>query len=235
MVARQISRHPIGDGETVAGAIGAIVPQSKNGPRTTAPVPPDLLRVCLTQADFRPAETHRNPGGDQFQHELAGPTTIIRRVIGKLDADAPFFCHDPHIKGRHIFGKTVAVDRQPVSFGEVEEHCRIAACSNDASRRRSRIEPTLFEMLLPFNELHAILSIQDKARSTIGIEHRWSGGRLLEPAARFLATRAIAGEGKNRRPCRLDLDRAASARREKELVLVHCAFPFLAVALPVLP
>ena len=82
---------------------------------------PGLLRpeVCLTQADFRPAETHRNPGGDQFQHELAGVTTIIRRVIGKLDADAPLFCHDPHIKWRHTFGKTVPVYRQPVPFGEV--------------------------------------------------------------------------------------------------------------------
>jgi hypothetical protein len=114
-----------------------------------------LLRpeVCLTQADFRPAETHRNPGGDQFQHELAGVTTIIRRVIGKLDADAPLFCHDPHIKWRHTFGKTVPVYRQPVPFGEIEEHCRIAARGNDSSGRGSRLEPVLFKILLPYNEL----------------------------------------------------------------------------------
>ena len=42
---------------------------------------------CLSQRDFRPAETHRNPSGDHLQNELARATTIIRQVIGKLDAD----------------------------------------------------------------------------------------------------------------------------------------------------
>src|SRR5262249_31738324 len=47
-----------------------------------------LLRpmYCLPQGDFRSAETHRNPSGDQPQHKLAGVTTIVRQVIGKLDA-----------------------------------------------------------------------------------------------------------------------------------------------------
>jgi len=40
------------------------------------------------QSDFRPAETHRNPSGDQLQHKPAGVTTIIGQVIGKLDAAA---------------------------------------------------------------------------------------------------------------------------------------------------
>jgi hypothetical protein len=77
--------------------------------------------------------------------------------------------------------------------------------------------------------LHSILSIQDKARSTIGIKHGWSRSHLLEPTPSFLATSAIAGDGKDRRPYRLELHLAALARREKELVLllVHCAFPFL--------
>src|SRR6202790_1248030 len=190
---------------------------------------PCLLRPTggLSQGDFRPAETHRNPGGDQLQHELAGVTTIIRQVIGKLDADAPLFCHDPHFKWRRVCRKAVPVHRQPVPFGEVEEHCRIAARGNDSSGRGSRLEPTLFKMLLPYNELHSILSIQDKARSPIGIEHGWSRSHLLEPTPSFLATSAIAGDGKDRRPCRLDLHLAALARREKEfaLLLVHCALP----------
>src|SRR5260221_2989584 len=43
-----------------------------------------LLRPthCLSQRDFCPAKTHRNPAGDQLEHELAGPTTVIRQVIG---------------------------------------------------------------------------------------------------------------------------------------------------------
>ena len=61
-----------------------------------------LLRpmYCLPRGDFRPAETHRNPSGDQLQHKPAGVATIVRQVIGKLDADAPLFCHDPHFRWR---------------------------------------------------------------------------------------------------------------------------------------
>jgi hypothetical protein len=33
---------------------------------------------CLSQGDFWPAETHRDPSGDKPQHELAGVTIIIR-------------------------------------------------------------------------------------------------------------------------------------------------------------
>ena len=42
---------------------------------------------CLSQRDFRPADTHRNPGDDQLEHELAGVPTVIRQVLGKLDAE----------------------------------------------------------------------------------------------------------------------------------------------------
>src|SRR5258707_12435406 len=58
-----------------------------------------LLRPadCLSQGDFRPAETHRNPGGDQLQHELAGVTTIIRQVIGKLVTDTLWICAVPSL------------------------------------------------------------------------------------------------------------------------------------------
>jgi hypothetical protein len=48
---------------------------------------------CLPQGDFRPAETRRDPSGDQLQHKFAGVTTTVRHVIGKLDADPPLFCH----------------------------------------------------------------------------------------------------------------------------------------------
>jgi len=122
-----------------------------------------LLRPAdgLSQGDFGPAQTHRNPGGDQLQHELAGVTTIIRQVIGKLDAGAPLFRHEPHFKRRRACRKPVPVHRQPVPFGYVEEHCRIAARGNDPPGRGIRLEPMLFEILLPHHALHSILSIQD--------------------------------------------------------------------------
>ena len=86
---------------------------------------------CLPQYDFRPAETHRDPSGDQLQHKLAGVTTLGRQVIGKLDADTPLFCHHPHLKWRRTCRKAVPEHRQPVSLGEVEEHCRITARGDD--------------------------------------------------------------------------------------------------------
>ena len=61
----------------------------------------------LPQGDFRLAETHRNPSGDQLQHKLAGATIIVRQVIGKLDADAPLSCHDPHFKWRRARRKAI--------------------------------------------------------------------------------------------------------------------------------
>ena len=64
-----------------------------------------------SQADFWPAETHRNPSGDKPQHGLAGVSGIIRQVIGKLDADPPLFCHDPHFRRRSLCRKTIPVHR----------------------------------------------------------------------------------------------------------------------------
>jgi hypothetical protein len=182
---------------------------------------------CLSQSDFRPAQAHRNPGGDQLHHELAGVTAIIRQVIGELDASAPLVCHDPHFKWRRACRKAVPVQRQPVPFGEVEEHRRIAARGNDPSGRGIGLEPMLFEQLLPHHTLHTILSIENEACSTVRIEHGRGGGQLLEPPSGFLAACAIAGAGQNRLPNCLELDLAASARRGKVFVLflVHCAFP----------
>jgi hypothetical protein len=167
----------------------------------------DLLHpmYCLPQSDFGPAEAHRNPSGDQFQHKLAGVTTIVRNVIRKLDADAPLFCHDPHFKWRRACRKAIPEPRQPVALGEVEEHCRITALGNDPSGGGIGPEPMLFKILMPHHALHSILSIQDQACSTVGIEHGRRRSQLLELTSGFLATRAIAGAGQNRRADCLEL------------------------------
>src|SRR5258708_11268437 len=113
-----------------------------------------LLRPmdCLPQGDVRPAETHRDPSGDQLQHKLAGVTTIVRQVIGKLDADTPLFCHHPHFKWRRACRKAVPEPRHPVYPGEVEEHCRITALGNDPSGGGFGLEPMLFKILLRSEE-----------------------------------------------------------------------------------
>ena len=82
----------------------------------------------------------------------------------------------------------------------------------------------LFKMLVPRHALHAILSIQDHARSAVGIEHGRRGSQLLEPTSGFLATRAIAGAGHNRLAHCLELHFAALAHRGEVFVLflVHC-------------
>jgi hypothetical protein len=185
------------------------------------------LADCLSQGDFRTAETHRDPGGDKPQHELAGMTIIIRQVIGKRDAVSSVLCHDPHFKGRRTCRKAVPVHRQPMSLGKVEEHSRIATCGNDPPGRRIRLEPALFEIFLPRHTLHSILSIQDVVCSTVGIEDGWCGRQLLEAASGFLATRAIAGGGQNRPANGLQFHLAASAYPGEVflLPLVHCDRP----------
>ncbi len=172
-----------------------------------------LLRLahCLSQGDFWPAKTHRDPSGDEPQHELARETIIIRHVIGKLDAVSTVSCHDPHFKRRSACRKAVPVHRQPMSLGKVEEHSRIATCGNDPPRWGIRLEPVLFKILLPRHTMHSILSIQDVVRSAVRIEHGWRGRQLLEAATGFLATRAKAGGGQNRPPNCLQFYRTASA------------------------
>src|SRR6202171_5775892 len=116
-----------------------------------------------------------------------------------------------------------------MSLGEVEEHCRIATCGNDPPGRGIKLEPVLFEILLPRDALHSILSIYDVVCSTVGIEHGWRGSQLLEAASGFLATRAIAGGGQNRPADCLQSHLAASAYLGEVflLFLVHCDRPFV--------
>src|SRR5258708_2439536 len=182
------------------------------------------LADSLSQGDFWPAETHRDPSGDKPQHELAGVTIIVRQVIRNLDAASSVLCHDPHFEGRSACRKAVPIHRQPMSLGKVEEHSRIATCGNDPPGRRIRLEPVLFKILVPRHTLHSILSIQDVVCSTVGIEHGWRGSQLLEAASGFLATRTIAGGGQNRPADRLQSHLAASAYLGEVvlLFLVQC-------------
>ena len=178
--------------------------------------------------DLRPAKTHRHPGGDQLQHGLAGVSLVTRHVLWQFDAGAALSGHDPHVKRRRAFRESVSIHRQPMPSGEVEKHCRIAAGGNDPPGRGVQLEPVLSEVFLPRHALHAILSNQDQARSTIGIEHRWRGRQLFELVAGLLATRAIAGRRQNRPPDRLKFHLAALASRGKRLrkFLAHDGFPF---------
>src|SRR5216683_1197848 len=187
------------------------------------------LADSLSQGDFWPAETHRDPSGDKPQHELAGVTIIVRQVISKLDPVSSVLCHDPHFEGRSACRKAVPVHRQPMSLGKVEEHSRIATCGNDPPGRGIGLEPVLFKILVPRHTLHAILSKQDVVCSTVGIEHGWRGSQLLEAASGFLATRAIAGGGQNRPADCLQSHLAASAYLGEVflLFLVHCGRPFV--------
>ena len=84
---------------------------------------------------------------------------MVRQVIGKLNAGASLFYHDPHFKWWCVRPKAITEHREPVPLGEVEEHCRITAGGNDPPGGRLGLEPMLFEMLLPHHALHPILSI----------------------------------------------------------------------------
>jgi hypothetical protein len=187
------------------------------------------LADCLSQGNFWPSETHRDPSGDKPQHELAGVSIIVWQVISKLDAVSSVLCHDPHFRGWSVCRKAVSVNRQPMSLGKVEEHCRIATCGNDPPGRGIRPEPVLFKMLPPRHTLHSILSIQDVVCSTVGIEHGRRGSQPLEAASGFLATCAIAGGGQNRPADCLQFHFAASAYLGEVVLLfmLHCDRPFV--------
>ena len=90
----------------------------------------------------------------------------------------------------------------------------------------------LFQMHLPRHASHAILSIQDVIRSTIGIEDGRRGRPLLEATSGFLAICAIAGGGQDRSADDLQFHLAAAARPGEMflLFLVHCNRPFVAQA-----
>src|SRR5215471_8967578 len=142
------------EADQISDACGALIKTDMQyGGRLLRP------RHCLPPGDFRPAETHRNPSGKQLQHELSGVTAVVRHVIGKRDAGAPLPCHDAQFKWRRVCRKAVAEHRQPVSLGEVEKHCRIAALGNDASGGGIGLEPMLFKILVPHHALYSILSI----------------------------------------------------------------------------
>ena len=70
-----------------------------------------VVTYAPSPGNVGPAKTHRYPGGDQLQNELAGETAMIRNIIGKFTASAPVFRHDPHLKWRCAGRKTVPVHR----------------------------------------------------------------------------------------------------------------------------
>ena len=90
----------------------------------------------------------------------------------------------------------------------------------------------LCEIWLSRSALDAILSVQDHARPTVGIEHGRRGRQLLEPMSGLLAARAIARGGQDRRAGRLEFHLAALARRDEVCwpCLAHCAFPIFGSA-----
>ena len=146
---------------------------------------------------------------------------MVRNIIGKLNASAPVFRHDPHLNWRCVGREPVPVHRQPMSFGKVEKHCRVAARGNDAPSRGFWPEPLLLEIFQSHHALHAIFSIQEYAGSTVGIEHRRGRGQLREPPSCLLAARAKASDRHDRHTDCLELYLAAPAGRVKVFVLLQ--------------
>src|SRR6516162_1687183 len=77
-------------------------------------------------------------------------------------------------------------------FRNIDNQCPLVKSRNIAelqhlamTRREGGfgLEPMLFKILLPHHALHSILSIQDQARSAVGIERGRRRSQLPEPAS----------------------------------------------------
>jgi hypothetical protein len=116
-----------------------------------------------------------------------------------------------------------------MSLREVEKHCRIAACGDEAAGWRMGLEAILFEMFSAVDATDAILSIQNSARTAVRFEHRRRGGKLLERAPGFLTTGAIANGAGDWRSDSFVFHAAASAPRlhNVHLPVRHRQLPLL--------
>ena len=104
----------------------------------------------------------------------------------------PVSCHNPHLDFWRARRKPTPVHRQPVSLHEVEKHCRIAACGDEAAGWRFGLEAIFLEMFSAVDAADAILPIQNHGCAAVRFEHRRRAGKLFECAPGFLTTGAIA-------------------------------------------
>ncbi len=138
---------------------------------------------------------------------------IVGYVLGQRHAIWPLGGHDPHFQWSNRQGQPPAKDRQPMAFGEVEEHRRVATARHHTSRGGFRLEPTRLQPIAALHAPHAVLAVEDEVRRTVGVEHRRRVGALFDPTTRLLATLAIAGRAQDRRAHDFQHDIATLARR----------------------
>jgi hypothetical protein len=162
-------------------------------------------------------EQHRDPGAQQFPHELSGMCPIVGDVAGELRSLRAIPRHDAHFDGRRVVRKTPAINRKPVPFRELKQHRGITARSHHASCRRVWCKPEFLQALTAFHASDAIPSVQQIGRSTVGIEHRGRGWKLLDPPTGCLTAVAIAGGADNRSAASLEDDAAAGASSGQNL------------------
>ena len=119
---------------------------------------------------------------------------MVGHIVGKGYGGMPVFCHDSHRDFRRVSGKPAPIHRKPVSLGEVKKHRCIAACGDEATGWRLRLQTIRPEMSFAFDKPNAILSIENGLRAAIRFKQWRRGRKLLERTASRLATGAIAND-----------------------------------------
>jgi len=142
---------------------------------------------------------------------------VVGNVVGKLRSLRAIPRHDAHFDGRRGARKASAIHRKPVPFRELEQHRGIAARSHHATCRRVWCKPEFLQVLAAFSASDAIPSVQQVGRSTIGIEHRGRGWKLLDMPTGCLTAVAIAGGADNRSATSLEDDATAGASSGQNL------------------
>jgi hypothetical protein len=176
-------------------------------------------------------EPHCDPCAKQLQHEFSRAAGIVRHVVGQSHTPWPCGSHYPHSCGRHIVGKAAAINRKPVTLGEVDEHGSVTAASEDPPCRRIRFQPSLVKKVSALDAANSILAVENVVRAAILGQDGVSARRSVMPAACLLATRAIANASQDGSPVDLKLDFAAAAWRQGALIR-HFASPSICDAAP---
>jgi hypothetical protein len=149
----------------------------------------DGMDPAFHKVDFGRLETHFYPSKNETKSKKSG-LSLHRCLVQR---------------------KLFPINRNPVSFGKIQEHCCVAAGCHDSAGRRIRLQPVFCEKGVSFNAPHAVFSKKNEWRAPRDIQNFRRARQCFEPPPRLLAAGAMADSGDDRFPQSFEFDLAAFA------------------------
>jgi hypothetical protein len=112
--------------------------------------------------DGRSSEPHSHPCKEQLQHEFSGVAWIVGHIVRQNHTLGSFGSHHPHGCRWDIVWEAAAIDREPVTLGEVEEHGRVTTARVHSPRRRIRFQSSLLKNVPALDAAYSILATAKK-------------------------------------------------------------------------